>query len=171
MKYTHCRFFLMAVALTLALLIIPGCGGGGGGSASTSGKVSLKTSRLLPNGTPCGAMELTLQFPLGITVQTDGNGDPLPAAVKVTGASDPTKVYVVAKYTAATTAEAGSLKFQIYDLTGFTSGEYIDLELDVTPGFIPKRDGSDFSFTGFKVSDLNGAVSTPQLPSFTIEIL
>jgi len=160
-------------ALLLFALAVVGCGSDGTTpSKNNNSDVKLKTSQLLPSGAVCGALDLTLHFPQGITVQLDPTtGEPLPSVVKLVGATDPNLTFTVVKYTPATGTTQGSLRFQIYNLLGFTSNgnEYIDLQLDITPGFTPKT--SDFWFSNFTVSDLNGIVIPLATPTATIEII
>jgi hypothetical protein len=159
-------------ALLLLALVLFGCGSGGTTPSKNDSNVRLKTSQLLPSGAVCGALDLTLHFPQGITVQLDSTtGEPLPSVVKLVGATDPAMTFTVVKYTPATSTSQGSLRFQIYNLLGFTSNgnEYIDLQLDITPGFTPKT--SDFWFSNFTVSDLNGNVIPLATPTATIEII
>ena len=168
------KHFLRGAALILSALVIAGCGGGGGDTgqkSSVTSSVLIKTSHLLPGSTVYGAMELTLNFPQGISVQLNpATGEPTTDVVKLVGATDAAMTFTTVKYTPATVSTNGTLKFHIYDTNGFSSidgKEYVSVQLTALPGFKPKP--TDFTLSGFSVSDLNGVVSNPDLPTMTIE--
>lgn len=169
------RLLPLAALLAVLLLLLSGCGGGSGDVngyvVTQNSKLTFKTSRLLADGT-YGAMDLTLHFPNGISVQLDPTtGEPTPEVVKLTGASDPTMTLTTVKYSAATAFAGGTLRFQVFNLNGFSpnGNETIEVNLNIAPGFFPKA--ADFSFSDYLVTDLNGNTSTPALPDFVIEII
>lgn len=165
------RHTLLLAAIAILTLAIAGCGSGNNNS-SKNGKVTLKVASLLPEGNAYGGLDLTLYFPKGITVQLDpSTGEPLPSVVRLLGATNPALTFITVKYKAATDTASGSLRFQVFDTLGFSSNsnEYIELLLDVTPGFIPKT--SDFEFSPFTVTDLAGNVTILPKPAASIEII
>ncbi len=155
------RLRLLQIAATIAILmfLLSGCGSGGSSGGGSKNGVSLKVSDLLPKQSALEpariymGIALTLHFPPGITVKLV-NGEPSIDVVKLLGAIDNTLTYTIVKYTAATATTRGSLKFMVLDINnyGFKSNgnEYIELLLDVSPGYFPTA--SDFTFSDFIVS-------------------
>lgn len=158
---------IILISLVCLMLGIAGCGGGG--NSSTNSAAARKTSSVvnLPTSLtqPIGGLQLTLNFPPGITVDTDTNGQPLGSVVQLSGG--PASLVTAVKYVPATAVAGGTLKLIVTDVNGFVAGESVSITMNIVSGQPAK---SDFSVTDITISDLNGVTLTglPE-PVFTID--
>lgn len=157
---------------TVLLLVFAGCGSSGSSSGANANKVktSVKTAGLLA-GQTLGAVQLSISFPYGVTVELDPvTHVPSSRVVKLIGAPDQSMVFQSAKYTAATPTTNGLLEFSIFNVAGFGAMEYIAVQLDISDGFFPNA--TDFSITKFAVADIVNYQSTEITNfSFTVEVI
>ena len=162
-----CSRIIILISLVCMMLGFAGCGGGG--SSSTNSSVTRKSSSVvnLPTSLtqPIGGLLLTLNFPPGVTVETDTNGEPTSNVVQLAGG--PASLVTAAKYTPATATANGTLKLAVTDVNGFVAGESVSITMNIVSGQPAK---SDFSITDITISDLNGVTLTglPE-PTFTID--
>jgi hypothetical protein len=151
-------------------LVTAGCGGGGSSPASKGQRkmtsaVSLPTS---PTQT-VGGLQLTLHFPVGVTVNIDADGKPIVAEVaQLVGAGDHANAQCFLNYVPATAAAGeGVLKLSVIDPSGFIAGESVSIQLNIGSGFTPEV--SAFTISDLIVSDLDGNTVENLTPVFTVE--
>jgi hypothetical protein len=121
--------------------------------APTSGLLKLSTSG---NTNNIGAIDVTVNFPAGVTVKSDTVTGEVAAGSVVTisgvAAAGDNKL-VTAKYTPGTPSQ---LHIILINATGFGPGEFVTIRFDLAGGSFPANKDA-FSVTGsFAAKDLNG---------------
>lgn len=161
---------ILTMALVFLAVGIGGCGGGGGNGATSTNSHKAVTALALPTSPDqaVGGMQLTLNIPQGVTVQTDASGNVTSGAVELVGTSGST--YIQTTYTAPSVSSgSGRLALLVADPAGFTGKEYVMIHLDITPGAAPKA--ADFTIDSLIISDLNGRTISNLKPDFSVEII
>jgi hypothetical protein len=164
------------LAMILIAAGVSGCGsgggGGGGGTPVAAGNKATAAVRMpyAASGQPVAGLQLTINMPLGVTVQLDPvTGHAAKSVVQLSGATNPSAVLVAVDYVPATSSVKGKLKFLVVDPNGFTSSENVTVQLDITPGYFPKA--GDFSIDDYIVSDIDGDTVYGLTPTFSVQIL
>ena len=158
------------ISLSCLMLVTAGCGGGSNSSQSASSQRKMSSSVRLPISSTqaIGGLQLTVHFPLGVTVTTDDAGKPVVAEVaQIVGAPDHANVQCLLSYLAATEAAGGELRLVIADPAGFVEGESVSIQMNITTGFNP--DVGAFTISDLVVSDLDGNTVAGLTPTFTVE--
>jgi len=129
--------FLMVFSLALA-----GCGGGGGSSApapKTTAVLKIGTQGGLPAGvTGLSGVGVTITLPQGVTVATDGNGNPAANVAMVSGVAVGGSI-AAPVYTAPTATTNGTLKVVVAaGSTLFGTGEFVTVTCQL-PRHHPQR--------------------------------
>lgn len=164
-------------AFLLLCLNISGCGGESSGVTSkpTRANTLLKTSGLVP-GYLVGAIDIQISIPYGVTVAcVPGTNEPVATVVQLIGTADTTMLLKAMNYTPATAAAPGLLAVQFYNANGFSPGESLLIQLDVTNGYFPQN--ADFTLTKFDVAPMSAdgqsiLPAEPVLnPVFTVSVL
>lgn len=153
---------ILIVSLICLLLGIAGCGSNSGSSGPSKATSRLSLPVAIP---PVVGLQLTLNFPYGVTVATDASGAPTADVVQLVGGPASTLTHV--NYILATTSAGGQLKFIVTDVNGFVSGESVAIQMDITSGFAPAKD--DFSITDLSITDLNGVTVDGLTVDFTFD--
>ena len=161
------------IRLILGMILIAAgiAGCGGGGASGTVGGKAITAARMpySATGPTVAGLQMTINIPLGITVQLDhDSGQVAKSVVHLSGATDPANALVTVDYVPATSSKSGKLEILVADPAGFTVSENVTIQLDVTPGFNPKP--SDFSISDFIVSDIDGNTVSDLSPTFTVVI-
>jgi hypothetical protein len=156
---------ILTLSLFILVLGIAGCGGGGGSAASQRKAVS-KLSFAATNQT-VGGIQVTLNIPLGITVQTDTEGNATGSVVEVVGGTN--NVAIQKSYTPATTAAKGKLTLIIIEPAGFTPTEFILVHFDITQGVSPNL--LDLTVDKPIISDLSGNTIEVVNFDYSVEII
>ncbi len=157
---------VLLLAMTVAL---SACGNGTTNSGGQQARASLKTSDLLATGYVIAGIDVTLSFPVGVTVKTDPvTGQVASGVVTITGVPNTSTTLVDAVYTPATASQRGSLRIMVANATGFSAPEYITVNLDISEGYQPTA--SEFSLSNFAASDLDGRTLPGLTPVMTAEI-
>jgi len=144
--------------LSFIVAIVGGCAGTGIGTpaqlatpgASTT-VVTLSTNGTLPNGKSIGGIDITLNLPPGVTVKADKTTETLPGVVVSSGAAKGAPL--VAKFTSAAGIAPAMVRVVLLKLSGFGTGEFATLNLDID-GPVPAL--TDFSTTRVTITDING---------------
>jgi len=140
-----------------------GCGGGGGSSAPppttapTKAILTLSSQGTLAPGISMSGIGVTVNFPPGVTVKTDSNGAVSTGVVVPSGVVDPNQSIISPPvYTPASSTALGELGFTLASSqpAGFSTGEFVTINCDITPGASPKP--TDFTITEFSPVDLDG---------------
>jgi hypothetical protein len=157
---------LVLVALVSSLLA--GCGAGGGGAAGgtvQSGSVAVEFSTEAGNAaTVLYAVQFTLQLPAGATLPADpASGEVSVGALRAADGA----ALVGARYLAATAGAPASVKVNIIDPGGFTTGVLATLTCSTAQGTVVNA--SAFSLAGFSAKDASGAVIPGITPHFTVK--
>lgn len=144
---------LSRLAVTvLAALTLFGCGGGGGGSSTPSGPKAIVTIGLqgtLAAGQKIGTVDVVLNLPAGVTAQADATGETLSGVVVPSGVAAGSTLSI-GKYTAAVAPAVGTVRVAVVNIAGFTTGNFVTLNLDYT-GSGPNL--ADFSTASLSVTD------------------
>ena len=157
------------VITAVATMVIFGCGGGGGGSNSPSAPVVPKavvtvglTGVLNPEQF-IGSVVFVLNLPAGVTAQTK----PAPA---LAGEIADTVLVLTGGGTASGnyTAASGSIEIIIVKVAGFSTGNFVTLNLDYT-GADPVSSG--FSITGLTAFDAGNVSITTLTPGLTLQVI
>jgi len=160
------------VITAVATMVIFGCGGGGGGSNSPSAPVVPKavvtvglTGVLNPEQF-IGSVVFVLNLPAGVTAQTK----PAPA---LAGEIADTVLALTGTAVGGTasgnyTAASGSIEIIIVKVAGFSTGNFVTLNLDYT-GADPVSSG--FSITGLTAFDAGNVSITTLTPGLTLQVI
>jgi hypothetical protein len=150
----------LALLAIICLALLAGCGGGGGGGSSSGPTVTttLKTAGLLATGQTIAGLDVTLEFPVGVTVKTDpSTGKVESSVVQISGVANPSEATIGATYTPATANSRGKLHLIVASARGFGVGEFITIRCNITPG--ATITATDFTLGSFfEASDLNGNI-------------
>ena len=153
--------------LSVIVVALSGCAGTGKGAPaqlSTPGEstelakpgastavVTLGTNGTLPVGKSIGGIDVTLNLPPGVTVKADKTTETLPGVVVSSGAAQGAPS--VAKFTPAAGNAPAQVRLVLLKLSGFSTGEFATLNLDID-GPVPTI--ADFSTTKVTITDING---------------
>jgi hypothetical protein len=113
--------------------------------------MKLSTQGTLPDGISIGGIDVTVNLPPGVTVKADKTTETIPGVVVSSGvAKDAT---IVAKFTPAADGAPAKVRIALLKLSGFGTGEFATVLLDIAG---PPPAGSDFSTTTTTITDING---------------
>lgn len=168
---TLTKHIIMIITATFFFgITLSGCGSSSGNQPVRKAKASVKTAGLVAAGLFVETLDITISFPIGITVALspgttydssptthnliasvvqclDKNGLPI----------DPGVTLSALTYTPATPTTQGSLRIVYLNAEGFTPSDSLLIQLDITPGSSPKE--SDFSLTKFQVTPVSITMS------------
>jgi hypothetical protein len=156
---------ISSMALIILVLGIAGCGGGGNGASTASQRKAVSEVSLGGLDQTVGGIQLTLNIPPGVTVQTDAAGVSS-GAVELVGASGSSNMQKT--FTTDPVTGKGKLMLLVIEPGGFTANQAIMVHLDIT-GNIPQA--ADFTIDSLLISDLNGRTISGLPPDFTVEII
>ena len=124
-------------------------------SMPSTAAISIAIPGAIPANSTIGAMEATIILPAGLSLVNDGtsSGGYL---VKLASSQSPDTGVTLASYSAPTASTPGKIKFQVYQPAGFSSYEYVSVQLNFSSASVPLA--ADFNVTGISISDLNGKV-------------
>jgi hypothetical protein len=163
MKKTTISGLLMFI---MALFAIAGCKSTGDDithiqPTTATLKVMSQGTGTLASSTLISAASVTVNLPSGVTVEATAdsvNAAKLvmnPGVMAVSGVAPATNTYMIGSYTAATATAPGYVVIHLANANGFGIGEFATINCGVAAGFFPTA--ADFSLTGFKAFDTNGA--------------
>jgi hypothetical protein len=156
---------ISSLALVVLVLGMTGCGGGGDGASTASQRKAVSEVSLAGLDQTVGGIQLNLNIPPGVTVQTDAAGVSS-GVVELVGASGSSNMQKT--YTTDPVTGRGRLMLLIIEPGGFTANQSIKVHLVIT-GSIPRT--ADFTIDSLLISDLNGRTISGLTPDFTVEII
>jgi hypothetical protein len=169
------------LVLAAILLTMYACSGAGTTSTGTNPlpQPTAATLRVLSTGTLAsgaliGGVEVTALLPTGVTVKaTPDTTNPSElvtnaGVVVASGVSTGVNTNTIAIYTAATATAPGKVVITVLDANGFGTGEVATVKCDIASGSTPKA--ADFSLSGFKAVNLDGAPISGLSAGITVDI-
>lgn len=152
---------LLGLALLSAIIAtMCGCAGTAKGGASPSAMpaastmvLAMSTQGNLPPGSSIGGIDVTLHLPSGVTVKADKTSETLPGVVVASGVAQGAPL--VAKFTPAAAGAPGQVRIALLKLSGFGTGEFATLRLDVGG---PSPLVTNFGTAKTTITDINGTI-------------
>lgn len=144
--------------LSVIVMGLSGCAGAGKGATAqlaapgaSATVVTLSTNGTLPEGKSIGGIDVTLNLPPRVTVKADKTTETLPGVVVSSGVAQGAPL--VAKFIPASGDAPARVRLVLLKLSGFNTGEFATLSLDVD-GPVPPL--TDFSTAKVTITDING---------------
>ena len=112
----------------------------------TSGLLKLRTDQ---SPDTIGALDVTVNFPAGVTITADAaTGEPAAGVVTVSGVAAGNNDLIAAKFTPASGGSPAQLHAALVNAAGFGPGEFMTIKFDVAAGGSFPASASAFSVTG-----------------------